>query len=85
MSRKTCLWDNTHKFNCKVGEEWKFLCKSCYAKHYVPVKDKYTMNEFKYNIKAIKAAEKARFDSNCETFHQNLQEERDLETYFCKK
>ena len=51
--KKTCLYCG-NEFSVFPEEDWKFLCVKCYAKYYIPAKDKYSLANMKTRRDEIK-------------------------------
>ena len=55
MSKKRCLWDESHEYEAKDSEEYKVLCPKCYHNIYVGIYGKtYQWYDFVKNIKLFK-------------------------------
>jgi len=55
MITKKCLWDDTHEFEVKDGEEYKVLCPKCYYNIYINTYgERYVWYDFIRNINLFK-------------------------------
>ena len=55
MLRKKCLWDKSHEYEVKDGEEYKVLCPKCYYEIFTKeYSGTYSWYDFVKNIELIK-------------------------------